>query len=74
MRAHEVAVAYRPAKADARVQIPLGTCQVDEVWERGNPPASGAGDRRFESGHLDLSGAVSDQLSAISQKDPDSSG
>ena len=56
-RAHDVAVAYRLAMADVRVRLPLGTCRRTRglgVWESlANPPASGAGERRFESGHPD---------------------
>ena len=51
--AHDVAAAYRLAKAEVRVQLPLGTSAIG-MWESlVNPPASGAGDRRFKSGHPD---------------------
>ena len=55
--AHDVAAAYRLAMAEVRVRLPLGTClSIFGMWESlVNPPASGAGDRRFESGHPDLS-------------------
>jgi hypothetical protein len=55
--AHDVAAAYRLAMADVRVRLPLGTLSVvrdpgcGKAWP--NPPASGAGNRRFESGHPD---------------------
>ena len=43
--------------ADVRVRLPLGTCRRTRrlgMWESlANPPASGAGERRFESGHPD---------------------
>jgi hypothetical protein len=53
-RAHDVAVAYRRAMADVRVRLPLGTSVRLGMWESlANPPASGAGERRFESGRPD---------------------
>ena len=55
MRAHDVAAAYRLAMAEVRVRLPLGTSVIGlGMWESlANPPASGAGDRRFKSGHPD---------------------
>jgi hypothetical protein len=43
--------------ADAGVQIPLDALSKDlvqDVGKLGNPPAWGAGERRFESDHPDL--------------------
>ena len=52
--AHDVAAAYRLAMADVRVRLPLGTSVRLGMWESlANPPALGAGERRFESGHPD---------------------
>ena len=51
-RAHDVAAACRLAMADVRVQIPLDALPQD-VGKPGNPPAWGAGERRFKSDHPD---------------------
>ena len=51
--AHDVAAAYRLAMADVRVRLPLGTWTTRGVGKPSNPPASGAGERRFESGCRD---------------------
>jgi hypothetical protein len=51
--AHDVAAACRLAMAEVRVRLPLGTWTTRGVGKSGNPPASGAGERRFESGRPD---------------------
>src|SRR4051812_27007330 len=52
LRAHDVAAAYRLAMAEVRVRLPLGTSFG--AWESlANPPGSGPGERRFESGRPD---------------------
>jgi hypothetical protein len=53
LRAHDVAAAYRSATAEVRVRLPLGTWFVRGVGKPGNPPGSGPGERRFESGRPD---------------------
>ena len=69
-RTHDVAAAYRLARAEVRVQLPLGafsfvcmfrrdnedrTAMNDDqrVGKHGNPRASGARERRFNSDHAD---------------------
>lgn len=52
-RAHDVAAAYRLAMAEARVQLPLGAFDMQDVGKPGIPRASGARDRRFKSGRPD---------------------
>ena len=44
--------------AEARVQLPLGALIYQGVGKFGNPRASGARDRQFESDHPDLLIAV----------------
>ena len=54
--AHDVAAAYRLAMAEVRVRLPLGALvsrQFQGVGKLGNPRASEARDRRFESGRPD---------------------
>jgi hypothetical protein len=52
--AHDVAAAYCLAMADVRVRLPLGTSSTTfGAWGSGDPPVSGTGERRFDSGRPD---------------------
>src|SRR4051812_8322937 len=51
-RVHDVAVACYLAGVDVWVRLPLDALTQD-VGKPGNPPAWGAGERRFKSGHPD---------------------
>ena len=50
---HDVAAACCLAMADVRVRLSLGALVDRRVGKFGNPPASGAGDRRFKSNRAD---------------------